>query len=75
MVVRGARVLASDERMSYKHHESIRAVIARKEVLSESDAFEFPEHHVARLSLAGGQGEPQQLLVRLGPRLTLTSLS
>jgi hypothetical protein len=30
--------------MSYKEIESLRAVIARKEVLRESDAFEFPEY-------------------------------
>ena len=30
--------------MSYNGHESPRAVIARKEVLRESDAFEFPEY-------------------------------
>jgi len=38
------RLLAFHERMSYKGHESLRAVIARKEVLRESDAFEFPEY-------------------------------
>jgi hypothetical protein len=39
-------------------------LIARKEVPRESDAFDHPEHHVERLSLAGGLLAPQQEVSR-----------
>jgi hypothetical protein len=60
------KLLAPGEHLSYKRFESFRAVIARKEVRSASNAYEFPEDPVTGLSLAGGSVRPQQFAVGLG---------